>query len=986
MYTQFARPLLVAFVAFVVALGLVASEREASARFSSTVGIPDQIVLDPTAGGIGLQNGGYLSPITEAPRPFTHMLLRWEASDAGGGTLMFEVRASLDNKDWSDWVEVGIDPDLWVHDDGPDVSWSHIIYAGDGARFWQVRATITPDDNGTAPELRRLAVNTVDGRFAETSQKELDLAQSGIELASLDKPPFITRTGWGNPDGQWSRVPPAYYPARHVVIHHTVYPNYLTSSENNWGDRIRAIWALHTFTRGWGDIGYNFLITPDGTIWEGRAGGDDAVGFHDTGNYGSMGVAMDGTYTSQLPSSAAQDSLVRLLAWKMNQKGIDPLGRSYYYGCDISAYCATAGAVVYNISGHRHIANNPPGYTSCPGDALFATLPRIRTRVKERIDSAATPSRPDDGDLIIDSLETTFARSDANWYAASCGYGGHTYYTYATNDATDSTNSATWRPNLPKTGRYQVFVYVPQGCGLASPPYATKQARYRVVSNEGISVVEVDHNTADEWVSLGTYSFNEGNSGAVELFDLTDEPFSQRKVMFFDAIRWVDVSDRVDLELVGVRYGDGAPQQTLAAGELLPVTFTIRNRGEKTVLGQSPLPSPPLDENADPAANGYVYDEAECFLGLEDSDYPAYPKETGRIRLTLGAANRTVYCGGETGGYPWRWGLDAPLAPGEQRDVTGYVRFTTPGDVTLQAGLIEEYVRYHARDVAQTTITVLPEQNAPVVARYSPSIQPLAQVYEMGLMPDNLLARTRNAVSIVRGEYVDSFEWDGRFRDWGTGGPVSLSEAFIVEQTRVFRAPVAGTYTFRTTSDDGSWLWIDGAVVVNNSGLHDVRSATGEIYLRAGVYSLSFKYFERTGAAAAGYDVKLPDSDDFVVIQDELSITPRTAEYFTASPEIVLAADDQGGSGLDRWRYSINGSQWIEVSDTVLRLGRWVDGNYTLNYQVIDQQGNAAPIEEFRFIVDTRPISPTLPRDQRVYLPLVAGNPISLVPNPYPAP
>ncbi len=986
MNTRLTRPVLVVLMACMVAIGLVASERDAAASLSSKVGKPEQVILDPTSGGIDLQGGGYLSPITEAARPFTHMLLRWEATNSGGGALRLEVRASLDNQDWSDWVEVGIDPDLWVPDDGPDVSWSHIIYAGDGARFWQVRATITPDDDGTAPELRSITVNTVDGRYAKTDQKELDLAQNSIDLASLDKPPFITRTGWGNPDGQWSRVPPAYYPARHIIVHHTVYPNYLTNSESNWGDRIRAIWALHTFTRGWGDIGYNFLITPDGTIWEGRAGGDDAVGFHDTGNYGSMGVAMDGTYSTALPSAAARDSLVRLLAWKANQKGIDPLGRAYYYGCDISAYCATSGAVLYNISGHRHVANNPPGYTSCPGDALFAALPTIRTQVKERIDSAGTPTRPDNGDLIIDSLETTFARSDANWYAASCGYGGHTYYTYATNDPSDSTNSATWRPNLPKTGRYQVFAYVPQGCGLAAPPYATKQARYRVVSSEGAKVVTVDHNTAEEWVSLGTYTFNQGNSGAVELFDLTDEPYSQRKVMFFDAIRWVDVSDRVDLELVNVRYGDGTANQTLIAGKLLPVVFTLRNRGEKTVLGQDPQPTPMSDSTSSSATNGYVYDEAECFLGLQGAEYPAYPKETGRIRVTLGATNRTVSCAGDTGGYPWRWGIETPLAPGEQRDITGYVRFTTPGKVTLQAGLVEEYVRYHARDVAGATITVLPEQNAPVMARYGATVQPLAQVYRMGLMPDNLLARTRNAVSIVRGEYISSFEWNGQFLDWGTGGPTSLEDGFIVEQTRVFQAPVDGTYTFRTTSDDGSWLWIDGKEVVNNSGLHDVRSATGEIFLRAGVYSLSFKYFERTGTASAGYAVKLPESEHFVVIQDALSSTPRTPEHFTVSPEIVLAADDQGGSGLDHWQYSINDSQWIEVADSVLRLGRWVDGSYTLRYRVTDQLGNTSPTEEFRFIVDTRPITPTLPQDQRVYLPVVVGDPISRVPNPYPAP
>jgi len=985
MRTSIQRGFIIGVLAVVVALSLGYSQRNAAASLTSQAGLPQQVILDPRTSGIGLQTNGYLSPITEAAQPFTHILLRWEATDVATDTLHLEVRASLDNKTWSEWVEAGIDPDLWSPNDGMDVTWSHIMYAGEGARFWQVRATFAAGPDGTLPTLKQIDVNTVDGRFAKTDPTELANAQSAIDLASLAKPPFITRTGWGNPDGQWSRVPPAYYPARHIIIHHTVYPNSLTSSERNWGDRIRAIWALHTFTRGWGDIGYNFLITPDGTIWEGRAGGDDAVGFHDTGNYGSMGVAMDGTYSSVMPSNAAQDSLIRLLAWKTNQKGIDPLGRSYYYGCDISQYCATPGAVLPNISGHRHVANHPPGYTSCPGDALFAALPSIRSRVKQRLDNSAAQIRPDDGDLVIDSLETSFARSNATWYAASCGYGGHTFYTFATNDPTDSTNSATWRPTIPKTGRYQVYAHVPQGCGLATPPYATQQARYRIVHAEGTATATIDHNAADEWVSLGTYRFNAGNNGAVELYDLTNEPFSLRRVMFFDAVKWVDVSDRTDLELVEVRYGDGSPNQTLAAGELLKVSFTIRNRGEKTVLGQEPQ-APTLADGTIPPENGYVYDEAECFAGAPNTEYPIYPKETGRIRVTLGATNRTPRCGEETSGYPWRWGITGPLAAGEQREIIGYVRFNQPGQVTLQAGVVEEYVQYHAQGAARTTITVLPERNAPVVARYNEDMQPLAQIYRMGFLPDNLLARTRNPVSIVRGEFVGSFAWDGRFLDWGNNGPLNISDGFIVEQTRIFRAPVDGTYTFRTTSDDGSWLWVDGKLVVNNGGLHEIRSETGEVFLRAGVYSLSFKHFERTGRAAAGYDVRLPGSSTFTIIRDALSDARREGLTFRETPELVFAADDQGGSGIARWEYSINESQWIEANEPVLRLGRWVNGSYTVRYRVTDQVGNTSPIEELRFTVDTRPIEPPAVREHTVFLPLVTVSDISLVPNPYPEP
>ena len=57
----------------------------------------------------------------------------------------------------------------------------------------------------------------------------------------------------------------------------------------------------------------------------------------------------------------------------------------------------------------------------------------------------------------------------------------------------------------------------------------------------------------------------------------------------------------------------------------------------------------------------------------------------------------------------------------------------------------------------------------------------------------------------------------------------------------------AGTYTFSTTSDDGSMIWIDGANVVNNNGLHGGQSATGSVSLSAGMHDLVVGYFQGGG-------------------------------------------------------------------------------------------------------------------------------------------
>jgi hypothetical protein len=913
---------------------------------------PDSLV--PLVGG---QTEGAasiaLSPVRETPRPFTYLFVKWEASAATSETFRLELRASADGTSWTDWAEVLENPDLYRADEGQDVHWSQTIYAGPGQRFWQARLTLRPGAEGRRPELKQLVVSTIDpDTLPEPAAREEVTTQQ-----APGKPAVISRTAWGCPDGQGSRKPPAYYRVKHMVVHHTADQNNLRSGEANWAARVRATWSFHTHTRGWGDVGYNFLIDPNGVIYEGRAGGDDAVGFHDTGNYGSMGVVLIGTYSTVQPRAAAVDSLVNLLAWKAGHRSIDPLGRSYYYGCDISSYCKAPGAIIDNIAGHRFV--NPT--TSCPGDSIVGLLPSIRNRVKERLageGGGGVGSGPDNGDLVIDELEDgVFARSNATWYDASCGYGGHSYYTFATDNPGESTNSATWRPNIREDGTYRIYASIPQSCGLFNPPYATRKATYTIKHADGVTSKTVDHNSSEQWVDLGLYSFTAGNDGAVELYDYPGEPYSQRKVIFFDSIKWVKEAQaaRPQLQLVDVRYS----ASELNAGELLKVTFTVKNVGNASASGQEPVAQELAQVEATAENNGHVYDEGECFLGDEAGSYPTFPKETGRFRVLLGLVEAKLgTCKGDDAGYPWRWGLADQLAPGQQADVTGYVRFRTPGSYQLQAGGIQEYVDYFAKEQFKQVITVGPERFAPTTTRYDNWLYPLATVYKLGAMPDNLLARTIDPLSIPRaGAPVGSFIWQGGEIDWGDEGPFGLKDSFIIEQTRVFYVPKDGEYAFKTLSDDGSWLWVNGQLVVDNHGLHAAQEVSGTIRLKAGTHVLSFKYFERDGGARAGYWIRQAEQaeDAWEEISEALAGSAREMQgVFVDMPALTLAADDQGGSGVDRIRYSLDGQIWLEQPGAVVQIARLVNGSYTLRYQAIDKVGNTGLIEELRFTVDTR--------------------------------
>ena len=73
------------------------------------------------------------------------------------------------------------------------------------------------------------------------------------------------------------------------------------------------------------------------------------------------------------------------------------------------------------------------------------------------------------------------------------------------------------------------------------------------------------------------------------------------------------------------------------------------------------------------------------------------------------------------------------------------------------------------------------------------------------------------------------------------------TEQFAINFTGYINVPADGQYTFYTTSDDGSNLYIDGVKVVNNDGPHGQQENSGTIGLQAGLHLISVGYFNATG-------------------------------------------------------------------------------------------------------------------------------------------
>ncbi|UYZ62500.1 RICIN domain-containing protein [Hymenobacter weizhouensis] len=77
--------------------------------------------------------------------------------------------------------------------------------------------------------------------------------------------------------------------------------------------------------------------------------------------------------------------------------------------------------------------------------------------------------------------------------------------------------------------------------------------------------------------------------------------------------------------------------------------------------------------------------------------------------------------------------------------------------------------------------------------------------------------------------------------------PRTRDDNFGFRYTGFIQVPTDGQYTFYTTSDDGSRLYIGSQLVVDNDGLHGAQERRGFIGLKAGKHAVTVTFFEKTG-------------------------------------------------------------------------------------------------------------------------------------------
>lgn len=332
--------------------------------------LPDGgLALIPPDSGLS-SVGSYTTAAGTADWLFTHLVARWVAEIPEGTALIVEISARSQEGEWTAWMPL-FDPQESDDPGGPanrmeaqeGIFGENILALRQGYQM-RARLTFVSAHPQLSPVLRSISLIYLDASQGPTTAKAVASAEvlAPKTVNGVPSPAIISRAGWGANES-WMTWPPSYSPVRKIVVHHTVTEN----DEPDPAATVRAIYYYHAIVRGWGDIGYNFLIDRFGNVYEGRSGGLDVIGGHAYGyNVGSLGIGNLGTFGntggSTTPTQAMLDAISELSAWTASRRLFHPLESSLFYD-----------RTTPNITGHRDY-----GTTACPGDFLYAELQAIR--------------------------------------------------------------------------------------------------------------------------------------------------------------------------------------------------------------------------------------------------------------------------------------------------------------------------------------------------------------------------------------------------------------------------------------------------------------------------------------------------------------------------------------------------------------------------------------------------------------------------------
>jgi hypothetical protein len=316
---------------------------------------------------------------------FSTVGITWRQGDISDVVVQLRVRDAEGG--WGEWTSLEAD----------DVEQTASADTGEEARggtapYWTGDAygieVIVQGAGGVVPADVKVAL--IDP--GESAADALPLESGAVDEAGAgtNLPHIIARSQWGADESirTWD---PEYAPTlKAATLHHTADRN--TYSADDVAGIMRSIYAYHTQTRGWGDIGYNFIVDKFGRIFEGRYGGvsSTVIGAHAGGfNTGTFGVSMLGNYAEVDTPQVMLEAVASVMAWKLNLYGLSPYGTSQLTsaGGGTSKYPKGQTVTLPTVFAHRDV-----GSTTCPGQYAYNRMGQLRNMIAAR--STAIPGSP----------------------------------------------------------------------------------------------------------------------------------------------------------------------------------------------------------------------------------------------------------------------------------------------------------------------------------------------------------------------------------------------------------------------------------------------------------------------------------------------------------------------------------------------------------------------------------------------------------------
>lgn len=240
-------------------------------------------------------------------------------------------------------------------------------------------------------------------------------------VAGADAPRIISRAEWGCDESKTTWMP-TYAAPKTFIVHHTASNTMVpdTDGSGQYKNMVNAIYLYHTTQKSWtesdggvavgfGDIGYNYLIDPNGNIYEGRRGGNGVTAGHAFGfNAGTVGISVIGNYETNQTNQKFVDALEKLIGWIAANNGID-VNRTITFN----------NKTVDGVMGHKDVA-----FTLCPGQNLYAQLDGIQNNV--------TPYAISYRDYIYKTSASSKVYTISGGYRHEIGTEGALSSTYAT--------------------------------------------------------------------------------------------------------------------------------------------------------------------------------------------------------------------------------------------------------------------------------------------------------------------------------------------------------------------------------------------------------------------------------------------------------------------------------------------------------------------------------------------------------------------------